>query len=355
MNRFPIFLVIGAILLGHLVGAAQTTATSGPTPPAAPIKPDYVLKATPQTVAWGYYDAKAKPVLHVKSGDTVEIQTMLTNSPAALVAAGVPRDQVEQELRDIYGEVKIKGPGGHILTGPIYVEDAQPGDVLEIRILSIQLALPYAYNTIPKGYGFLPEDFPTTKTRIIPLDREKMLAHFAEGIDIPLHPFFGSMGIAPPPEAGRVSSTPPGKHAGNLDNRQLVAGTTLYIPVNAPGALFEVGDGHACQGDGEVDITALETSLVGTFQFVVRKDLHFTWPRAETPTHYITMGLDPDLTEATKIATREAIDFLMTQKKLSHEDAYMLTSVAVDLSITQLVDQTKGVHAMIPKAIFSKK
>jgi acetamidase/formamidase len=160
------------------------------------------------------------------------------------------------------------------------------------------------------------------------------------------------MGVAPPEAAGRVSSAPPGTHAGNLDNKDLVAGTTLFIPVHIAGALFEVGDGHAGQGNGEVDITALETSLVGTFEFRVRKDLHLKAPRGETPTHFIAMGLNPDLTEALKMAVREAIDFLVTEKHLSREDAYMLCSVGVDFNVTQAVDGTKGVHAMIPKSIF---
>ena len=160
------------------------------------------------------------------------------------------------------------------------------------------------------------------------------------------------MGVAPPPASGRVNSAPPGIHAGNLDNKELVAGTTLYIPVHVKGALFEVGDGHAAQGNGEVDITALETSLVGTFQFFVRKDFKLKAPRAETPTHFIAMGLNPDLTEALRMAVRETIDFFVAEKHLSREDAYMLASVGVDFNVTQAVDGTKGIHAMIPKSIF---
>jgi len=312
----------------------------------------HALKATPKTVAWGYYDASTPPVLHVKSGDSVEIQTLITSSPKRLEGAGVAPNQVEQPLRDIYDQVKDKGPGGHILTGPIYIEDAQPGDVLEVRIVSVRLAIPYAYNGFGPGRGFLQEDYPYPKMKIIPLDEKRMVAKFAPGIEIPLHPFFGSMGVAPPETTGKFSSNPPWIHAGNLDNKELVAGTTLYIPVHAPGALFEVGDGHAGQGNGEVDITAMETSLIGTFQFVVRKDMHLRWPRAETPTHFITMGLHEDLNEATKLAVREMIDFLMTEKRLSRDDAYMLSSVAADLSITELVDGNKGVHMSIPKAIF---
>jgi acetamidase/formamidase len=232
------------------------------------------------------------------------------------------------------------------------VEGAEPGDVLEVRIKEIRLAVPYAYNGFSPRGGFLPQDFADSRTKIIPLDQKRMVGRFADGIEIPLHPFFGSMGVAPPPAAGRLGSAPPGRHAGNLDNKELVAGSTLYIPVHAPGALFEVGDGHAAQGDGEVDITALETSLVGTFQFIVRKDLHLAWPRAETPSMWITMGIDDDLTEAARIATREMIDLLASEKKMAREDAYMLMSAAGDLAITQVVDGPRGVHAKMSKAIF---
>lgn len=314
---------------------------------------DYQLKATPGTVAWGYYWSAAKPVLRVKSGDRVEIQTLITNSPERLAAAGVQAEDIQEELKAIYAGVKDKGPGGHILTGPIFVEGAEPGDVLEVRILKIQYSIPYAYNSFSPRSGVLTaEDFPKGATKIIPLDTNRNVARFSEHIEIPLRPFFGSMGVAPPEASGRLSSAPPGTHAGNLDNKDLVAGTTLFIPVHAAGALFEAGDGHAGQGNGEVDITALETSLVGTFQFLVRKDLHLKAPRAETPSHFIAMGLHADLTEALKMAVREAIDFLVVEKHLSREDAYVLCSTAVDFNVTQAVDGTKGIHAMIPKNIF---
>jgi acetamidase/formamidase len=202
--------------------------------------------------------------------------------------------------------------------------------------------------------GFLPEDFAYSGSKLIPLDRKKMLGQFAPGIQIPLRPFFGSMGVAPPVDAGRFNSAPPWLHAGNMDNKELTAGAVLYIPVWVKGGLFEVGDGHAGQGNGEVDITAMETMLTGTFRFVVRKDLHIKWPRAETATHYISMGMDEELVVATKQAVREMIDFLVSEKHLSKDDAYMLSSVAVDFNITQLVDGKKGVHGMLPKALFVK-
>jgi len=312
----------------------------------------HTLMPTPATVAWGYYDAAAKPVLHVNSGDDLVVGTLITSSPKRLEGAGVPAPEVEQSLRDIYDKVKDRGPGGHILTGPIYVNGADSGDVLEVRIKKIDLAIPYAYNAFGGKSGFLPEDFGYSRMRIIPLDKHTMLAHFADGIDIPLRPFFGSIGVAPPASFGRLNSAPPGIHAGNLDNKELVAGTTLYIPVFTRGALLEIGDGHAGQGNGEVDITALETSLVGTFQVIVRKDMHLTWPRGETPTHWIAMATDKDLVVATKTAVRQAIEFLMS-RGLSKDDAYMLTSVACDVDVTQLVDGTVGVHVMIPKSIFT--
>ena len=314
----------------------------------------HTLNPTSTTVAWGYYWSEAKPVLHINSGDRVRVHTLLTSSPGRLERMGIEPGEVEDELREVYDNVTDRGPGGHILTGPIYIEGAEPGDVLEVQIISIGLAIPYAYNGIGRN-GFLSDEISERKSKIIRLDEAKGVAYFSEGIEIPLRPFFGSMGVAPPVDAGRINSAPPWIHAGNLDNKELVAGTTLFIPVHIKGALFQIGDGHAAQGNGEVDITAIETSLKGELRFIVRKDMTLSWPRAETPTHIITMGMDENLTEATKIAVREMIDYLMTEKNLSQVDAYMLTSVAVDVNITQLVDGKKGVHAMLPKNIFVAK
>jgi acetamidase/formamidase len=307
------------------------------------------LEATPETVAYGYYWSEAKPVLRIASGDIIDVDTLLTNTPRGLERAGVKPEDVQDSLREVVDKVTDKGPGGHILTGPVYVDSAEPGDALEVRILSIDLSIPYGYNGCS---GFLRENCRPNSTKIIPLDKKKMTAEFAPSIVIPLHPFFGSMGVAPPPAAGRVSSTPPGIHAGNLDNRELVAGTTLFIPVHVPGALFEVGDGHAAQGDGEVDQTAIETSLRGRLQLIVRKGMTLAWPRAETPTDYISMGTDEDLTTATKIAIQEMVDFLAATKGFDKLAAYQLTSVAGNVVITQLVDQKVGVHVKMPKSIF---
>jgi acetamidase/formamidase len=341
MHRIPP-LVVASLLAAH----AATLAAQGP--PAT-----HRIVPSPSTVAWGFYDAAATPVITVNSGDRLIVGTLITSSPTRLEGAGVAPAAVEQSLRDIYAKVTDKGPGGHILTGPIFVTGADSGDVLEVRIEAIDLAIPYAYNAFGATSGFLPEDFGYARMRIIPLDTAAGVARFAPGIDVPLRPFFGSIGVAPPRASGRLNSAPPGRHAGNLDNKHLVAGTTLFIPVSARGALLEIGDGHAAQGNGEVDITALETSLVGTFTVVVRKDMRLTWPRAETPTHWIAMGTDTSLVVATKTAVRQAIEFLMTEQGLSKDDAYMLTSVACDVEITELVDGNVGVHVMIPKRIFT--
>jgi len=334
---------IGIVLLGTVGAATRADAQSrGRT---------HKLEASPTTVAYGYYSATATPVLRIASGDVVDVTTMLTNTPERLERAGVAPNDVEPELREIVAKVTDKGPGGHILTGPIYVEGADSGDVLEVRVLSIDLKIPYGYNGCS---GFLRANCEQPGTKIIPMDAKTMTATFAPGIVIPLKPFFGSMGVAPPPSVGRVSSNPPSTHAGNLDNKELVAGTTLFIPVHVPGALFEVGDGHAAQGDGEVDQTAIETSLRGRLQLIVRKDMKLKWPMGETPTHMITMGTDTSLTVATRVAVQEMVDYLAASRGLTKTDAYRLASIAADLRITQLVDGNVGVHMMVPKSIFKR-
>ena len=319
--------------------------------PAAP--KTWELAATPTTIAWGNYDAAHAPALRIKSGDTVVFHTLITSTPNALEKGGVAPADVEQSLRDIVSTVTDKGPGGHILTGPVYVEGAEPGDTLEIHIRKVELAIPYAYNAFRYGTGYLTDEFPYARMKIIPLDKATMTAAFAPGVTIPLHPFFGSMGVAPPPAVGRYDSAPPTFIGGNMDNKDLVAGTTLFLPVFNKGALFEIGDGHAGQGDGEVDITAMETSLTGTLEFIVRKDLKTAYPRAETPTHYITMGFDDDLAAAAHKAIRGMVEFIAAEQHLSRDDAYMLTSVAGDVHITEVVDRNKGVHVLMPKAIFT--
>jgi acetamidase/formamidase len=348
--------LLSALLLIAAPVSAQTAQTTPKTE---------TLLATPTTVAWGYYSFHAKPALTVHSGDTVILQTASTcGPPERLISEGVPASEIPDWLGRLYKEVpkEDRGPGGHILTGPVAIAEAQPGDILEVRVLKIQLDTDFACNGFGAGRGFLPDDFPYGRTKIIPLDRTGMLAHFAPGIEVPLHPFFGSMGIAPPESAGKWNSAPPWMHGGNMDNKELTEGSVIFYPVHAPGALFEAGDGHAGQGNGEVDITALETFLTGTFQFIVHKGeatkQRLLWPRAETPRFYIAMGFSPDLKTATEMAVRNMITFLSEQNPdaphLSRDDAYALISVACDVNITQLVDTNDGVHVMCPKDLFTK-
>jgi acetamidase/formamidase len=282
----------------------------------------------------------------------VEIESLIAFTVEGLEAAGLRRDQIQPALLEIDREVKDRGEVPHILTGPIWIEGVEPGDVLEVKVLAVEPTVPYAVNFFGPSSGFLPEEFTYEHSKVTPLDLARRIAEFSKDIEIPIRPFFGVMGVAPPVFSGRISSGPPWIHTGNMDNKELVAGSTVYLPIHVKGALFSAGDGHAAQGDGEVCVTALETSLRGKFQFTVRKGQRLVWPRAETATHFMTMGFHQSLDEATRIAVREMLDFLIKEKRLSREDAYALASNAVDLRITQLVDGKKGVHALLPKAIF---
>ena len=311
------------------------------------------LKASPSTVHRGFFDASLKPVLTIDSGDIVRLETA-TGNTRYFEKLGVPKDKIPAELYAVYEGVDNDGRGDHTLNGPIAVRGAEPGDTLEIRIRSVDVRLPIAGQGFVPNRGQLPEDFPYAKDHVVWIDVARKMVLFAPGIEIPARPFWGVMAVAPPASMGRVPSGPPGMFGGNLDNPDLGAGSTLYLPVFVAGALLSIGDGHAVQGHGEVSLSAVETSLKGEVQVVLHKQQHLKGPRAETATHYITMGLHTDLDEAAKIATREMLDWIVQMKGLSRDDAYLLASAAMDLSVTQVVDGTKGVHAMLPKAIFRK-
>lgn len=334
-----------AVLLPLHLAAAAPASSQQPT--------EHRLPLTPDNIHWGYYDASLPPALTIRSGDRVHFENMLARGLERLRLAGFEEARFLPSMIEVE-ETETVRLGAHPLNGPIYVEGAEPGDVLEVRITDIGYLTPYGVSGFLPGGGTLPDDFPSAALRRFELDTVAGTATMqgVPGVTIPLRPFFGSVGVAPPELSGRINSRAPGYHVGNLDNKELVEGSTLYLPVHVRGGLLSIGDGHAAQGDGEVSGTAIETSLYGTIEVVLRKDLSLRWPRAETPTHWVSMGLDPDLDEAARMATREMIAFLVTERGMDGDDAYVLCSVALDLRVTQLVDGTKGVHGMLAKELF---
>jgi acetamidase/formamidase len=295
--------------------------------------PHHHLHSSPETCHWGFFDANLKPVLTIASGDEVTIDT-LNGDPD--VVPDRSRFHVPPELAQVHAKKERMLPG-HILTGPIAVDGAEPGDVLEVDILDVRLRQDWGYNRIRPLAGTLPDDFHETRLINIPLDQKRMVGRLPWGLDLPLKPFFGVMGVAPPPAWGRIT--------------ELIPGAKLYLPVFVPGALFSCGDGHGVQGDGEVCVTAIETALQGRFRLTLRKDLRLDYPRAETPDHYMTMAMDPDLDQCVVRALRDMIVLLGEKRNLSREDAYTLCSLAADLRVTQTVNGSKGIHCMIAKAI----
>lgn len=310
-----------------------------------------VLKATPETVHWGYLDATIKPALTISSGERVRIECATCN-PEWMP----PKDggfDILPDIVEIHQKVK-KGSGNHIFTGPIYVRDAKPGDVLEVRIHDIDIRQNWGWN-IFRGYmGTIPEDFPYMRLMHVRLDLKNNVGLMPSGFKIPLAPFFGQLAVAPAEVYGRQNSKEPREFGGNLDCKELTVGSTIYLPVWNDGALFSTGDGHAAQGDGEVDGTAIETALAGTFEFILRKDLNWTMPRAETPTHYIAFGLDSDLDDAARQALKEMISWIVAMTGIHKDEAYAMCSFAADLHVTQTVNNQKGIHAMLPKSILQR-
>jgi acetamidase/formamidase len=304
----------------------------------------HYLNPTPQTVHWGHFNASIPAVLQVESGDEVVIDTF-----SGGMSEVADPSLFRPEHRLIVDTVpQIMGP--HILTGPVHVKGAEPGDTLEVRILNIELTTDWGWNIIRPLKGALPEDFPNLSRRVIPIDRQTNMARLPWGVDVPLRPFFGIIGVAPPAAYGLVSSVEPREYGGNIDNKEFIPGTSLFLPVFVPGANLSVGDGHAVQGDGEVCLTALETCLKGRFQVIVHKQ-SLNFPRAITPTHYISMGMDVDLDDAAKQALRNMIKWLTEIKPWTAEEAYVFCSLACDLHVTQLVDGNKGIHAMVSRSV----
>ena len=334
--------------------------TARSNPPGYPV--DLELASTPQTLLWGYIAADRAPVLRMKSGQTVRVQTVThqglntKDDPVAYFgAAGIDPVDVLEDAKRVYREMKREaGAGPHIITGPIHIEGAAPGDMLEVRVLDVAIRTPYGVNATGPGSGAAPDLLDRPASKIIKLDRARNVALFAPNIEVPLAPFMGIVAVARPPEARRVSTKPPGPFGGNIDFRRLTAGSILYLPIFNEGALFYTGDGHAVQGDGEVDGTAIEISLTPTFQLIVHKGKgqELKWPRAEDNACHYVMGMDTDLGQALQNAIRETALFLRQRAHLSLADAYALCSLAVDFRIGEAVNNMLMVYGAIPKSIF---
>jgi acetamidase/formamidase len=332
-----------ASILRHAMASEQREAAMD-----ALVKPVTVV-ATPQSVKWGFFDASTPPVISVPSGSEVVVET-ITAEPAQIPTD--PKFRILPEQLAIHAQAE-HGHGPHFLTGPIRVEGAAPGDVLAVDVLDVTLRQNWGFQLILPLLGTLPEDFHEPTLVHLELDEAAGIGIMPWGGKLALKPFFGVMGVAPPAKWGRITSVIPRAHGGNMDNKELGPGTTIYYPVFNEGALFSVGDGHGVQGDGEVCLTAIETALTGKFRLTVRKDMHLQMPRAETAAHYITMGFDEDLDDALKQALRDMIVWIGELRGLSKADAYMLCSLAADLRVTQTVNVAKGVHCVLPKAVLT--
>lgn len=330
---------------------------------AGRIKPDYVVRSLPPNMVWGYFGADVPPVMHVKDGAIVEIQTVnpsgvsRTDPEAFYKTNNLPLNDHAKEVIAILTTVKPEPSGirGHMLTGPIFIDGAQPGDHIEVRILDLTLPADFGVNSVWPGGGGIPDDVKQRETFVYRYDAKRRTATFVEGVEIPIQPFMGVMALSPPGETGHVSSIPPGFFGGNLDIKHLGKHSTLYLPVSVPGGLFTTGDGHAAQGNGEVSGVAIETALTLTAQFIVHKNSPLTMCRAETPTHFIAIGLDKDLNKAMKQALSQAVQFMQTELGFTFNQALSIASTGVDFEVSQVVDQVLGVHAMIPKSLFTKK
>ena len=362
------------------------TACTGPESGASgeSIEADHFVPSRSETVSWGWYPIDKEPVLTIQSGETVRINTLThagTTQQAEpveyLTGLDIPRDEILQDVLDFWASREGRpreGRSGHVITGPVYVEGAEPGDMLEVQILALETRVPWGINNTSSGGGVFSAGYPGVEPDDPLLDIPPGTRHvirtgmvdgrevalFAPDIEVPLAPFMGILAVAPAPVVGEPgvtvpgvqSSRPPGSFGGNMDVKDLKAGTTLYLPVFHPGALFYVGDPHSAQGDGEVSGTAIEQSLAGVFRFVVHKGVTISGPRAETDTHYMIMGIDLDLDRATRNATWEVVDFLVKEKGLTPAKALSLASIAVDFRVSEVVDLTQVVTGYIPKDIF---
>ena len=326
-------------------------------------KPDHVLRSFPENMVWGYFGADVPPKISIKDGQVIEIHTVSTSGisredPESFFKENnLPIDDHAKELFEIIEKVPREPSGirGHMLTGPVYIEGAEPGDTMEIRIFDVRLRSGYGVNHVNPGSGGIPDHVKERKSFVYKYTEDMTTAILTDGVEIPLKPFMGVMALSPPPETGRVSSIPPGVFGGNFDLKHLIKGTTLYLPVSVKGGLFTTGDAHGAQGNGEVSGTAIETSMILLAQFIVHKGESLKMPWAETPDHFIVFGLDPDLDNAMEQALLESVKFIQEKLGFTFGEALSISSTAVDFEVTQVVDRTEGVHGLIPKSIFKKK
>jgi acetamidase/formamidase len=359
-GRHGAFVMMSSKLLAVTFLVLTGAAAAQPAPPDN--KPDATLRSTPETVVWGYFAADIAPALRIKSGQTVRVDTVSHGGvntgvdPVTFFKGhGVAAGEVLKDAIDIYEKVsRPRGASAHILTGPIYVEEAEPGDMLEVRILALEYRVPYGVNNSNRGTGVLPDLLSAATPKVIRFDTARNVALFSPEIEVPLQPFMGIMAVAPSRDSWLISSRPPSRWGGNMDFNKLTGGATLYLPVFHKGAQFFTGDSHAVQADGEINGTAIEASLTGTFQFIVHKGAGsaMTWPRAEDANYYYSMGMDLDLDVAMKHAAQETVNFLRDRKGLSAADAYALASIAVDFRVAEAVDAVQMVYGAIPKKIF---
>ena len=308
------------------------------------------LDAGPDTVHWGYFDARLAPLLTIDSGERV-IMSTVSGSPELLPP---PPFVYPPSLPAIHAANGPQRFFGHMCTGPVAVRGAKAGQTLRVDIEAVEPHYDWGHNVVRPLAGALPDDFGETRVTHIALDRARRMWKLPWGQEVPFEPFFGVMAVAPPPAWGAIPTPPPRRNGGNIDNKELVAGSTLYLPIFNDGAQFSVGDGHGAQGDGEVCVTAVETGLIGTFRLTVVNDPKLEWPRAETPTHMITMAFDPDLDTCVRIALRQMIDVLCERAGLDRYQAYSLLSLAGDLRVTQVVNGNKGIHLMLDKRYLAR-
>lgn len=374
-------------LFKFMIGVSLVAVSLNTTPAAraqgAALEADHFVASQPQNLSWGWFPLDKEPVLRMASGATVRIETLThvggtqNQDPIAYLASlGVPEDEVPADLLAFWNSRASRdreGRSGHIITGPIYVEGAQLGDTLEVEILEVAPRVPWGVNNTGPRSGVFSTGYPGYRDGDPELDMPaeshvirteeiggRLVAVFAPDIHVPLAPFMGIMAVAPMPEVGQPgvtvpgvqSSRPPGLFGGNLDVKDLKAGSKLFLPVFHTGALFYVGDPHAAQGDGEVSGTAIEQSMTGTFRLTVHKGQRITGPRAETPSHYLLMGIDIDLDRAMRQAVWEVVNFLQNEKGLTPAKALSLASIAVDFRVGEAVDLTQVVVGYIPKEIF---